>query len=356
MHSRQSHAVRLRAKFYAPAPLLLLAYLCFAPAANRAFAAPEKEKHVNRQVVKYVAHKEKVPYQGKQVMVLAVESLTGGRQMELVVKNKDMNKREYDPVLNTDNVNALTKGEAIKIELDDSRPKPMVTYLKKYDLKPGESDPKAYRFMSTYKKGEGAQSYTAVVLGKFDESTTVALPPRKAKEGQPDAGADMETLLAELKPEELVEAEVRESRPVPVLVSLERYAAPQTGKFLKLSEEDVADGQKGSAVEIDQDGKTVKALVPGKLVNKKWVSDAKVMGAARKLKAEAEVVYRTRQDGDKLWLKEIEPAPKAPQERVTSRDHGRSDRAGDKDMEKSSDPDGSDAGDRRGRKPRAAKQ
>src|SRR4051794_14542585 len=186
MHSRQSHAVRLRAKSYALASLFLLACLCLAPAANRAPAAPaEKEKHVNRQVVKYVAHKDKVMYQGKPVMVLAVESLTGGRQMELVVKNKDMNKREYDPVLNTDNVNALTKGDAIKIELDESRPKPMVTYLKKYDLKPGESDPKAYRFLSSYKKGEGAQAYTAVVLGKFDESTTVAVPARKAKEGQP---------------------------------------------------------------------------------------------------------------------------------------------------------------------------
>jgi len=264
MHSRQSHAVRLWAKSYAPAPLLLLACLCFAPAANRArAAAPEKEKHVNRQVVKYVAHKEKVPYQGKLVMVLAVEPLSGsGRQMELIVKNKDMNKREYDPVINTDNVNALTKGEAIKIELDESRPKPMVTYLKKYDLKPGESDPKAYRFLSSYKKGEGAQAYTAVVLGKFDESTTVAVPTKKAKEGQAEPAADIETLLAELKPEELVEAEVRESRPVPVLVNLERYATPQTGKFVKLSEEDVAEGQKGSAVEIEQDGKTVKAWCP----------------------------------------------------------------------------------------------
>jgi hypothetical protein len=135
---------------------------------------------------------------------------------------------------------------------------------------------------------------------------------------------------------------------VPVLVNLERYAPPQTGKFVKLSEEDVADGQKGSAVKIEQDGKTVKALVPGRLVNKKWVSDPKVMGAARKLKADAEVVYRARKDGDKLWLKEIEPAPKAPKERVTSASRDR----GNKEMEKSADPDGADAGDRRGRKPR----
>ena len=347
----QPCAVPLPPRSRAPLSLLVLVALCFTPLARGANPV-EKEKKPNKQVVKYVGHKEKVQYQGKLVMVLAVEPLSGSsRPMELIVKNHDMNKREYDPVLNTDNVNSLQKGEAVKIELDDSKPRPMVTYLKKYDLKPGESDPRAYRFMSTYRKGEGAQSYTAVVLDKFDQSTTVALPSKKAKEGSSETsgagagGNDVEALLADLKPEELVEAEIREARPVPVLVNLERYAPPQTGKFVKLSEEEMADGQKGSAVEIEQDGKTVKALVPGKVVNKKWVSDAKVMGAARKLKAEAEVVYRARKDGDKVWLKEIEPAPKAPKERVTSASHG------DKTMEKSGDPDGADAGNRRGRKP-----
>jgi hypothetical protein len=346
-------AARPRWAAYALLPALAFTCIGLVSRANRALAA-EKEKHVNRQVVKYVAHKEKVPYQGKQVMVLAVEPLSGSsRTMELIVKNKDMNKKEYDPVINTDNVAALNKGDAIKIELDDSRPKPMVTYLKRYDLKPGETDPRAYRFMSSYRKGDGPQSYTAVVLGKFDESTTVAVPTKKAKEGQAqpqgqgESGPDIEALLADLKPEELVEAEIREGRPVPTLLSLERYAAPQTGKFVKLSEEDVAEGQKGSAVEIEQDGKTVKALVPGKLQSKRWVSDPKVMGAARKLKPEAEVVYRVRQDGDKVWLKEIEPAPKPQREKATTASR-------DRDMEKSGDPDGADAGDRRGRKPKAS--
>ena len=153
----QSCAVPLPPRSHAPLSLLVLIALCFAPLARGAHPA-EKEKKPNKQVVKYVGHKEKVQYQGKLVMVLAVEPLSGSsRPMELIVKNHDMNKREYDPVLNTDNVNALQKGEAVKIELDDSKPRPMVTYLKKYDLKPGESDPRAYRFMSTYRKGEGAR-------------------------------------------------------------------------------------------------------------------------------------------------------------------------------------------------------
>ena len=62
---------------------------------------------------------------------------------------------------------------------------------------------------------------------------------------------------------------------------------------------------------------------------------------------EAEVVFRTRQEGDKLWLKEIEPAPKPQREKLTSRDRDR-----DRDMDKNRDADGTDAGDRRGRRPR----
>src|SRR5207244_3666951 len=215
--------------------------------ARAAAAAPEKEKKVNRQVVRFAGYKEKVPYQGKSVMVLSVEPLEGGRSVDLVVKNHDMNKRDYNPVINTDHVNALQKGDAVKIELDDSRPRPMVTYLKKYDLKPGEDAPKVYRFLSSYKKGEGPQSYTAVVLSRFDEPVTVAVPKQKGgKEGQSEPSGDIEDLVSKLQTDEVVEADIKDVRPVPVLVSLDRYTPPQTGKFVKLSEEDMADGQKGS--------------------------------------------------------------------------------------------------------------
>jgi hypothetical protein len=338
MHPR---GIRLRATAYA---VTAFACLFVLPTAHAQEKKKEKEKEPNRIVVRYVAHKEKVPYQGKLVMVLGVESLEGGRTMELVVKNHDMNKKEYNPVVNTDNVNALQKGDAIKIELDESRPKPMVTYLKKYDLKPGEESPKVYRFQSSYKKGEGPQAYTAVVLSRFDEPVTLAVPKSKGREGQGDAGANIEDLASKLQFDEVVEAEVKDARPVPVLVSLDRYTPPQTGKFLKLSDEDMAEGQKGSAVEIEQGGKTVKALVPGKLQNKRWIPDGKVLGAVKRLKPEAEVVYRTREDGGKVWLKEIEPAPKVKE---LARDH---DRDGARDREKEAASD--DSGARRGRRPR----
>ena len=173
--------VPLPPRSHAPLSLLVLIALCFAPLARGAYPA-EKEKKPNKQVVKYVGHKEKVQYQGKLVMVLAVEPLSGSsRPMELIVKNHDMNKGEYDPVLNTDNVNAPQKGEAVKIELDDSKPRPMVTYLKKYDLKPGESDPRAYRFMSTYRKGEVRRSLTRPWCSTSSTSRRRWRPVQKSK-------------------------------------------------------------------------------------------------------------------------------------------------------------------------------
>ena len=310
----QARAGRQRAASYALLVLACSISLSFAP---RPAAAQTKEKEPVRQVVKYVAHKEKVPYQGKEVMVLRVEPVTGGRPLELVVKNHDMNKKEYNPVLNTDNVNALKAGDAIKIELDESKPKPFVTYLREYDMKPGEERPGVYVFESSYEKADVRPAYTAVVLSKFDHMTTLAIPQKKNKEGMMETDAEIAAKVNALKTGELVEAQFRDGRPVPVLSSIETYTAPQTGKFLKVAEQEVAEGQKGSAVEIERDGKPETALVPGKLQGKKWVPDAKVAAAVRKLKPDAEVVYRTRQDGDKLWLKDIEPAPKLDEAKST---------------------------------------
>jgi hypothetical protein len=335
--------------------LVLLALSARPALAQKKDYNKDKEKEPNRQVVKYVAHKEKVPYHGTLVLVLGVEPVQGGRPTELMVKNHDMNKREYNPVVNTDNINALHKGDAIKIEFDDSKPAPFVTYVKKYDLKPGEENPKTYVFEITMEKGEGRQAYNAVVLSKFDQMTTCAIPQKKGKEGQPEPDPEMMAMVSKLNRGDLVEAEMRESRPVPTLVHIDRYAPPQTGKFVKLGEEEV-DGQKTPAVELEREGKTVKALVAGKLVSKKWVPDAKVMAAARKLKPDAEVVYRAREDGGKVWLKEIEPAPKPQEGRdARDRDRGAGRNVAKNDTDRSSDGADADTGARRGRRPRTEK-
>jgi hypothetical protein len=287
-------------------------------AAVRPAAAQEKKK--THLVVRYVAHQEdgRYRYQGKPLMVLAVESLDG-RQAELLVPNRDMSKNDrIDPLPRVlDTVRALKKGDPIRIELDDAKPRPFVVDVKPYKLKPGETDPKAYVFENSYRKEEGRSSYTAVVLSRFDEHTTYAVQQKRDKDGDMSSDPAIIELLPKLKTGDVVEAEIKPGA-TPVLTGLERYAMPQNGKFVKLTEQDV-EGQKAPAVELEREGKPVTAVVVGKLQGKRWVPDGRVVAASRKLKPDAEVVFRARDDGGKLWLKEIEPAPKAAEEPTRER-------------------------------------
>jgi hypothetical protein len=312
-------------------------------AAARPAAAQEKKKI--HAVVRYVAHQEdgRYRYQGKPLMVLAVESLDG-RQAELLVPNRDMSKNDrIDPLPRVlDTVRALKKGDPIRIELDDSKPRPFVVDVKPYKLKPGETDPKAYVFENSYRKEEGRSSYTAVVLSRFDEHTTYAVQQKRDKDGDMSSDPAIIELLPKLKTGDVVEAEIKPG-PTPLLTSLERYAMPQNGKFVKLTEQDV-EGQKAPAVELEREGKPVTAVVVGKLQGKRWVPDQRVLAAAKRLKPDAEVVFRARDDGGKLWLKEIEPAPKAAEE--PTRERGSRANASRESTNRTDRRDARDAGER----------
>ena len=279
-------------------------------------AQQEKEKKKTTVVGRYLAHKEKFNYQGKKVLLLGIEPVAGGKPMELIVANHDMNKPDYNPVVNTDHVNALGKGDTIKVTLDDSKPRPFVRDIDKYDLKPGEEEPGTFVFENTFPKTEGKVTYTAVVLSKLDEFKTLAVQQKKDKEGNSGPDAAVMDVVNSLKTGDVVEADVREGR-TPVLVAIEKYTPAQTAKFLKVSEAEV-EGQKAPAVELEVDGKPVTAVVQGELKNKRWVSDSKVLGAAKKFKPETEVVYRAREADGKVWLKEIKAAPQQREEKERS--------------------------------------
>jgi hypothetical protein len=292
--------------------------------------AQPKEKKPTRMVVRYVGHTDdgKHRHLGKPVMLVGVEPLEGGRTIELVVPNRDMNKDEFDPLPRVaEAIRECKRGDTLKIELDDSKPKPYVRDAERYKLKPGENDPKGYVFENSYPMKEGRTSYTAVVLSRFDEPRTVAVQQRRDKEGDMVSDAEILAVLERLKTGDVVEAEIREGGKTAVLTGLERYAPPQTGKFVKLAEQEI-EGQKAAAVELSSDGKTVTAVVPGKLQGKRWVSDPKLLAAAKKLKPDAEVVYRAREGDGKVWLKEIEPAPKQKSEEASAARGGRESRDG----------------------------
>ena len=272
-------------------------------------AAAQEKKYV-RMVVRYVGHHDdgKYRYMGKPTMLLAVEPLEGGRTVELVVPNKgqgDIKNDKYDPIPQVaETVRELKRGDVIKIELDHSKPRPFVREAKRYELKPGEEDPNAYVFQSNFRKEDGRSRYMAVVLSRYGEQTTVAVQQKRDKEGDMVSDPAVLEMLQNLKAGEIVEAEIRETGSTPVLTSLERYAPPQNARFIKLTETDV-EGQKAPAVELEREGKPMTAIVVGKMQAKRWTPDGKVLAAAKKLKPDADVVFRARDANGRLVLKEI---------------------------------------------------
>lgn len=298
----------------------LPAILAALAVASLAAPAPAQEKKYTQMVVRYAGHQDdgRFRHLGKPVMLLWVTPLEGGSPVELIVPNKgmeDMRNDKYDPIPQVaETVRDLKRGDVIKIELDHSKPKPYVRYAKRYKLKPGETDPKAYIFENTFRKGEGRSIYTAVVLSKYDEQTTVAVNQKRDKEGDMVSDTAILEVLQSLKTGDLVEAEIRDAGRTPVLTTLERYAPSQSGKFLKPTESEV-EGQKAPAVELEREGKRITALLPGKLQGKRWTPDPKVHAEVRKLKPDTEVVFRARDEGDKVWLKDISPVPATKKER-----------------------------------------
>ncbi len=277
---------------------------------------PSVRAEENTRVMKFIGSR-KGAANGHPVMLLAFESATpGGRGGELVVPNTDPTKG-YDPlpgVLQV--VNASKKGDLLKVEMSAEQGKPVIKSLAPFTPLPGEETPTGYVFVKSEKK-EAKPPQVTVVLSKFGEEITTSIPlikPEKTdpKQKTPDPAPDPKIVgvVDSLKAGDVVDAEVRRGS-VPTLVSIEPYKPPENGKFIKMTEAD-AEGQKVPAVELEQDGKSLTLIVVGKLQGKKWAADSKVMGEARKLKSNSAVVYKTRQDGDKTCLKDIQPAPQAP--------------------------------------------
>jgi len=140
--------------------------------------------------------------------------------------------------------------------------------------------------------------------------------PMKKADGGKSLGPD--AVIAQragaFKKDDVVEADLR---PGPggtdymTLAGIEAYKAPEQAKLEKIGDTEI-DGQKYPTVELNQDGKTVSLPVAGKLQGKKLVPDPKVLSAARSLRAGTEVMFRTREEDGKTWLREIQRAPAQP--------------------------------------------
>ena len=144
----------------------------------------------------------------------------------------------------------------------------------------------------------------------------VTLPNVKDEKGKPTPDPDLVNAVQTLKQGDVVYALFAQIGRVPVLTAVYPYSEPQTGKVTKVSDQAMDNNGKTTAVDIEtSDGKTITALVPGKVSNKHWVADPNLLRLAHSFKAGTDVVYMARTDGDKTFLIDI---AKARQHRATA--------------------------------------
>lgn len=280
--------------------VLLLAFVFAASTLVRA-----QDKAPEEGVLRFRGATPRMPVNGRQHLVVQAE-IPGGRAMQVAVPNNDENRPNYNPKKDlADAIKALKPGDLIKVTLDPARPMPLLRSVDAYDIKPGEDTPNGFVFKNTYDQGSGRNKTVAVELTKFGQSIVLTIPTRKNEKGDVETDPDILAAVNLMKEGDSVWAQFSGK----TLTAIDLYKDPSTGKLLKLGETEV-DGHKVRSAEVDQDGKSITLLVPGKLTGKMWSADPAILRELQRLKPNTMIAYRAREDGDRLWIREIGPAPK----------------------------------------------
>ena len=236
--------------------------------------------------------------------------LTGSRASRLYVPNTDQNSNDPKPEL-LDAVKDLKPGDVVKVEYQQTNGIPVINSLKLVDVKPGEDTPNGYIFEG-YDSSENGPGM--VTLSKYGQDLKLAASPVRGEKGKMQTDPKLDSALGQLKAGDVVYAQVNPGR-VPVLTAIFPYKDPETGKLTKMTTQEVEGNPKAPAVEIETaDGKTITAVIQGRLNNKRWVPDTSVLRDARRLHAGTAIEYLTQNDGDKTVLIQIAKAPPAPKE------------------------------------------
>jgi hypothetical protein len=276
-----------------------------------AFAQERREETVVARFVRA----QRGAVNGKPHLMVVAEA-AGGQTVQVAVPNADEGRAYFDPSRGmADAIEELKQGDLVQLTLEPSRNGPrnlVLRSVKPYELKPGEDTPNGYVFKGSDEKDYGSRKVTIVQLEKLGQKLTVAIPEKKAEKGTSKPDPELLSAVNELKEGDPVWAELSGK----TLVAIEPYTEPQQGKLLKFSEIEV-DGHKVRSAEIDEDGKSVTALVPGKASGRAWTPDLTVMRQLARVRPGSMIQFRAKEDGDKIWLRSIEPASKPKPESET---------------------------------------
>lgn len=332
-----------------PSPTLrrLTFRLCLAAlvlTSGRVFAQvkqPEPPKKPDPLVLK-LESAQKGKSMGEEVLLVSgVEPLSGLKKTFAVENQAPQNPRDprkYDPSPRVkEEVDKVKPGEYIKIVpkaprngnygggnygrnttgqvewIDEAEP---------YTVTEHETEPGTFLFDGAFLDDleEGGQkievySIELVKLGRVFKCLAPMVPDGKKMVPDPAVVALGDALMVKYKaldrkaPKMVIEATISPQGNFLFVTAIDEYQAPRTANFVKLTDADV-NGNKGQAVELDEGGKTVTLLLPGKMSGKKWVTDFAMLSFAKKAKPGAQVVFKTRDVEQKSFVRSLAAAPK----------------------------------------------
>lgn len=245
-------------------------------------------------------------------LVVGATAVIKGMGIRLTIPNSDEKQSKYDPQKALlDIVTPLKRGDYIKVTYAMQNNVAMVSALALYPMKPGEDLLNGFIFNESYDKKEGKFDYQMVDVKKFDQLYTMVIPNKKdPTSGDMAPDPDLLAAASKLKPGDVVLIDSVAGQTHRQIKSIELYTEPVPGYFLKSKEEKSENGQTETSVEIEADGKTITAFVPGHLDGKKWVADLKVLGEVKHLRPKSDVMFRASDDNGKTVLHAIAMSPK----------------------------------------------
>jgi hypothetical protein len=262
-------------------------------------------------VIKYEGN-QRQKYSGKEAVVVYGINLLTGKEMQLTVPASDAKAKTYtpDPKI-MDTVDQLKPGGYVKIEYHTDYNTNWLNRVEFYKMADGEELPGNFVFYESYENKDKEPHTQVVTLQKYGQAVDVVLP-MKSEKGQSVIDADMLTAVNNMKKGEVVSVEVINGNP-PVIKSIDPYKAPVQAKMGKVVESDVAEGMKGPAVELDEDGKSVTLPLKGEVSGKKWVvADQVLLNRVKKMKLGTAVLVTTHDQDGKTFVRDITVAPVQP--------------------------------------------
>jgi len=288
---------------------------------STAMAAPTPAPAGNEDIMAKFMGSTKGNANGSECTIVGLQLLNGSKNVQIAVPNETPRAavKGAPPSAPTPKkdiiavVNKLKPGTSIikfTAESAKSGPMPQFVTIEEYDAKPGEDTPNGYVYAKTYDKPLGKITLTLVVLTKFGVEHPFKLPMKKNDKGEQEQDPELVAQLAKIPIGSAVWISSKGLGANAELTAIEPYVDPQIGKITKFSDMEI-EGHKVPTAEIEvEGGKSVTVIVP--LITKGKVSapDTAIAASLRKFKVNSQVAFRTHEDGDKLWLREITVAPK----------------------------------------------